>query len=319
MLHAQPSRTTRAARALHALQVADLLVNDSWIHHRVETITFERDQVVRDVKIEYSPGEGWDGDTMYIPIGFARKGGANSLRVQQKGNDVPALSEAESRRLATDVLAALEGSPAAARFWESRLTEHTLLVAVIAVGSGRATLRARYNETYRIGRGSRLLRRGATLPVAGFVDAPTSEIEVSAPADVMITSATLSVGRATLWSSPAHRVGTLRLLDSDLADAFDAGEEPALHVDLAPRGQYTMRLIVLAVMLVVMGSAELIRSLSTEQAFTGDGAIAALALISAGMANDGDRLAGRLNAPYRMAITAAAVLLIAGSMLIQRI
>ena len=49
---------------------------------------------------------------------------------------------------------------------------------MIAVGSGRATLRARYNETYRIGRGSRLLRRGATFPVAGFVDAPTSEIEV---------------------------------------------------------------------------------------------------------------------------------------------
>ena len=154
----------------------------SWIHHRVETITFERDQVVREVKIEYSPGEGWDGESIYIPIGFARKGGANSLRVQQKGNDVPALSEAESRRLATDVLAALEGSPAAVRFWEQPADRATLSGrgdCLSAPGARRFV--PAINETYRIGRGSRLPRRGATLPVAGFVDAPTSEIEVSAP------------------------------------------------------------------------------------------------------------------------------------------
>jgi hypothetical protein len=305
----------------HAVRVAELLANESWIHHRVETITFERDQVVREVKLEYSPGDQWDGESTYVPVGFARRGGAHSLRVQQKGNEVAALSEAESRRLAADVLVALArtAAPAAVRFWESRLVDHSLLLAVVPAGSARSTLRARYHETYRMTRGSRLPRRGASLPVAGFVDAPTSEIEVSVPGDVMITGATVRTGDATLWTSPARRVGTLRLLDTDLAEALDAGEEPSLHVDLAPRGQYTMRLVVLAAMLIVMGSAELARSLSTEQAFTGDGVIAALALISTGMAGDGDRLAGRLNAPYRMLIAAAAVILIGSSVLIQRI
>ena len=110
----------------------------------------------------------------------------------------------------------------------------------------------------------------------------------------MITSATLSVGRATLWKQPCP--SGLDALPSWTA-TWPMRSTPARSrcctSTWLPAGQYTMRLIVLAVMLVVMGSAELIRSLSTEQAFTGDGAIAALALISAGMANDGDRLAGR--------------------------
>jgi hypothetical protein len=349
-------RPTVAVLHHQASHLADLLADESWIHHRVETVSLERDRILRDVKIEYTPAAGWEGEaTVYIPVAVAEKGSANASRVQSKGADIPTLSESEARTVAADALVRLAGRegaelpaaveqalrdvalssqadsaaalevvgladiPAVACAWARRLHDHTLLIAAVPAGAGRQILHAKYTEELRLSRLRRFPRQVALVPVAGFHDTAGSEIEIVAPSDSLITRVALAVDGSHVWDGRRSSASSYRVLRSSLPDVAVGHTNPVLEVGLSPRGHFKGRLALLAAMMLVMGFAELWRSLSVDQAFGNDSLIAVLGLLGTGFGADNDKLASRLMTPWRLAVLLTAITLVAASMIFQHI